>query len=80
MQPVTHLAPFEQLALVHTHAPQKSDLLRQQAAHLFPDSEEPLITEVTPVIGTHIGPGAAGFVAVQERNRAQASPNTEVSG
>jgi DegV family protein with EDD domain len=70
MELVTDLAPFEQLTLVHTHAPQKVDLLHQQAPHLFPDSEEPLIAEVTPVIGTHIGPGAAGFVAVQERRRA----------
>ena len=70
MELVTDLAPFEQLNLVHTHAPQKVDLLHQQAPHLFPDSEEPLIAEVTPVIGTHIGPGAAGFVAVHERKRA----------
>jgi len=62
------LAPFERLTLVHTHAPQKAELFRQKAAHLFPDEEEPMSAEVTPVIGTHIGPGAAGFVAIQARN------------
>jgi DegV family protein with EDD domain len=69
MELVTQLAPFEQLALVHTHAPQKVEQLRQQASHLFPAGAEPMVAEVTPVIGTHIGPGAAGFVAVQARRQ-----------
>ena len=64
---LAQLAPFEKLALVHTHALQKVHLLRQQAAHLFPDDQEPVVAEVTPVIGTHTGPGAAGFVAIQAR-------------
>ncbi|HSJ52207.1 MAG TPA: DegV family protein [Anaerolineae bacterium] len=64
---LTQLAPFEKLALVHTHALQKAHLLHQQVSHLFPGGEEPLYAEVTPVIGTHIGPGAAGFVAVQAK-------------
>ena len=69
MELVTQLAPFEELTLVHTHALQKVALLRQQASHLFPAGEEPMVAEVTPLIGTHIGPGAAGFVAIQARNR-----------
>ena len=69
MELVTQLAPFEELTLVHTHAPQKVALLRQQASQLFPPGEEPMVAEVTPLIGTHIGPGAAGFVAIQARNR-----------
>jgi len=69
MELVTQLAPFEKLTLVHTHAPQKVALLRQQASHLFPAGEEPMVAEVTPLIGTHIGPGAAGFVAIQARKR-----------
>jgi len=66
---LTQLAPFETLTLVHTHAPDKAQLLRQKASHLFPGDEEPMFAEVTPVIGTHIGPGAAGFVAIQARNQ-----------
>ena len=69
LEVVTQLAPFEKLTLVHTHAPDKVQLLRQKAAHLFPDDEEPMVAEVTPVIGTHIGPGAAGFVAIQAKKR-----------
>jgi DegV family protein with EDD domain len=66
---LTQLAPFERLTLVHTHAPEKAQLLRQKASHLFPDGEEPMVAEVTPLIGTHIGPGAAGFVAIQARKQ-----------
>ena len=66
---LTQLAPFERLTLVHTHAPDKAQLLRQKASHLFPGDEEPMFAEVTPVIGTHIGPGAAGFVAIQARKQ-----------
>ncbi len=62
------LMPFEKLALVHTHAPEKAHLLRQLASHMFPGGEEPMYAEVTPIIGTHIGPGAAGFVAIEARN------------
>jgi DegV family protein with EDD domain len=69
MELVTQLAPFEKLTLVHTHALEKAYLLRQQALQLFPTGEEPMVAEVTPLIGTHIGPGAAGFVAIQARQR-----------
>jgi len=70
MEIVAQLAPFEQLTLVHTHAPEKVSKIRQQASHLFPTGGEPMVAQVTPVIGTHIGPGAAGFVAVQAKKRA----------
>jgi len=65
---LTELAPFEQVALVHTHAPEKAQLLRQKASHLMPGDREPMLAEVTPLIGTHIGPGAAGFVAIQSKS------------
>lgn len=42
----------------------------QKAGHLFPNDKGPLLAEVTPVIGTHIGPGAACFVARGAKGRA----------
>jgi DegV family protein with EDD domain len=65
---VSELAPLEELALVHTHAPAHAEDLREKAAGLFPEDRLPLSAEVTPVIGAHIGPGAVGFVAIRERN------------
>jgi fatty acid-binding protein DegV len=61
------LGPLEELTVVHTHALDKAEALRQQARHLFPWDEAPLFAEVTPVIGAHIGPGAVGFVAIKAR-------------
>ena len=58
------LAPLEELALVHTNAPEKVRELRDRARHLFPEGKTPFEVDVTPVIGTHIGPGAAGFACV----------------
>jgi DegV family protein with EDD domain len=62
---VEELGPLAELALVHTHAPERAEALGRQARALFPKGRAPLSAEVTPVIGAHIGPGAAGFVAIQ---------------
>jgi DegV family protein with EDD domain len=61
----TELGPLEEIALVHTHAPEEAEALRQRASHLFPAGEDPMRAEVTPVIGSHIGPGAVGVVCIQ---------------
>jgi DegV family protein with EDD domain len=55
--------PLERAAIVHTHAPERVAELRQQAAQLLPEGEI-LSMDITPVIGAHIGPGAAGFAVV----------------
>lgn len=64
---VSDLGRLEQLAVVHTNAPDAAEALRQQASHLFPKGEESFTVEVTPVIGSHVGPGAVGLVAVRAR-------------
>ncbi len=66
----SELAPLEQLALVHAHAQEKVETLRQHIEHLLPENElmpeqDPLIGEVTPVIGTHVGPNAVGLICVK---------------
>jgi DegV family protein with EDD domain len=63
------LGPLEELALVHTHAPDEAEALARKASHLIPEGKVPMSAEVTPVIGAHIGPGAVGFVAIQARDR-----------
>ncbi len=65
LQMVEDLGPLEHLAVVHTHAPQRVPILQEMARPLFPSGQPSLVAEVTSVIGSHIGPGAAGFVAVQ---------------
>jgi DegV family protein with EDD domain len=63
---VGELGALEELALVHTHAPEQAESLRRQASDYFAWDSTTLSAEVTPVIGTHIGPGAVGLVAIQE--------------
>ena len=59
-------APLERVALVHTHALEKARDLRQRARHLLPEGEV-LSVDITPVFGTHLGPGAVGFACVSAR-------------
>jgi DegV family protein with EDD domain len=51
------------VAIVHTNAPDRVAELRAQAAHLLPPGEL-IATDITPVIGAHIGPGVVGFAVV----------------
>lgn len=65
---VGRLYPFAQLAVIHVHALEGAIELRQQAASLFPAGSEPLIQEITPAVGTHLGLGAVGFACVTAVN------------
>ena len=65
LQLVEEKGKLEELAFVHTHAPEKLEKLKVDAAYLVPEGQQPLVGEVTPVIGSHIGPGAVGFSFIQ---------------
>ncbi len=58
--------PLERVALVHTHALEKAHDLRQKAKHLLPEGDI-LSVDITPVFGTHLGPGAVGFACIGAR-------------
>ena len=61
LQLVEERGKLEEIAFVHTNALKKIERLKVEAAYLVPDGITPLVGEVTPVIGSHIGPGAVGF-------------------
>ena len=63
---VSELGNLEEIALVHTNAIEAAKDLYRQARHLFPDSIEPLIVDVTPILGANIGPGVVGFACITE--------------
>jgi DegV family protein with EDD domain len=65
---LSDLVPLEQVALVHTQAPDRVEDLRQRVQHLLPEGEVPSM-DITPVIGAHIGPGAVGFACVTAREK-----------
>lgn len=58
------LAPLKELSYVHVLANATVKELERVMSQLAPQSERTIIQEVTPAIGTHIGPGAAGIVLV----------------
>ena len=64
MDHLTDLHPFEEFALVHTHAPSKAAAFRQRTSPFLPIGKEPILAEVTPIIGAHVGPGAVGFSCI----------------
>ncbi|HRQ38678.1 MAG TPA: DegV family protein [Chloroflexota bacterium] len=64
---VEEFGPFERIAILHVRAPEAAVELQQQSVHLFPAGETPLIAEVTPAIGAHLGLGAVGFAAIAAR-------------
>ena len=58
----TALGKLEALAVLHTTAQEAAMQLAREVAHLAP---QPIpVVEVTPVIGTHVGPNGLGLAAV----------------
>jgi DegV family protein with EDD domain len=57
------LGPVDQLAIVHTNALEEATAFAEQFRSLVADM--PLIRNVTTVIGTHVGVGGLGFIAVK---------------
>lgn len=58
---VRELAPIQEIALVHCNAPREAEALWEELKTFVSDQHHPLSVIVTPVIGSHIGPGAVGF-------------------
>lgn len=55
-------------AVVHADAPDKAEQLRQEVASLF-DCRELYVTGLTPVMGTHAGPGVLGVAWWSEETK-----------
>lgn len=57
-----------QVSALHTNAPEIARTLLEQAKHRLNISKvvEPLITDATPVIGAHTGPGCVGLAFMSE--------------
>lgn len=66
IQWLSELTPLEKVAIVHTHVADKAEHLRQLAQDLLPPGDIPSV-DITPVIGTNIGPGAVGFACITAR-------------
>jgi fatty acid-binding protein DegV len=58
-------APYEKLAIVHAGVQEAAEDLHQQARFYFPDNEV-VISQITPVLGAHLGIGALGFACISK--------------
>jgi DegV family protein with EDD domain len=66
---VEDLGPLEKLALVHTYAYERIEELYQKSRYLFPNNDLlPDRVGVTPVLGSHLGPGVVGFAAIKKES------------
>ncbi len=60
------LGDLEVLTVLHSNAPELAEQFMQQLPPL--NLSEPVTTiHVTPILGTHVGPGGIGFVAIQRK-------------
>ena len=62
---LSQCSPLERVAMVHTHAAGRAEEVRQLVEPMLPDKNIWSL-DITPVIGTHIGPGAVGFAVVSK--------------
>lgn len=62
------MAPLERAAIVHAHAVERAQQLRELARHVLPAGEIPVV-DISPVIGAHVGPGTVGFACVGAGDR-----------
>jgi DegV family protein with EDD domain len=61
---VKSLGKLEALNVLHINALDKALALQETALNQFPELANSKIIDVSPAIGTHIGPGTVGFAAV----------------
>lgn len=64
------LAPFDQVALVHTHAAERAEAFLHALQNWLPEGEI-LRVELSPVLGAHIGLGVVGLVAITRPAKAR---------
>ncbi len=62
VEKLQELAPIDQLALLHTNAEYEAKKFLARLA--LPEIDNPIIVNVTTVIGNHVGPNGLGFVAI----------------
>jgi DegV family protein with EDD domain len=63
MDMARELAPFEDVAIMHTHATETAEALADMLAEVHP-RQNILIAESGVAMGSHVGPGAVGICAV----------------
>jgi DegV family protein with EDD domain len=66
---VIQLAPIEKLAVMHSNRIEGTQDLLERVKSVLPNQNPVFVTDVTTVIGTHVGPGAIGIAAISKHTR-----------
>ncbi|MDZ4763737.1 MAG: DegV family protein [Chloroflexota bacterium] len=61
-------APLDRMAIVYTNAPEGAHELAATLRDVAPSGAVPII-QVTPTLGTHVGPGGIGVVTISQKWR-----------
>jgi DegV family protein with EDD domain len=61
---VKKFGKLERVAVLHTNAIEKAEILSEKLKSQISEKLDIWISEVTPLIGVHIGPGAVGLACV----------------
>ncbi|HOU13192.1 MAG TPA: DegV family protein [Anaerolineae bacterium] len=62
---VKGLTPLEKLAVLHAHTEPAAVMRLQEALAPYAPEQPPLVVEVGPIFGAHVGPGALGVALVR---------------
>lgn len=65
---LNEVGAMERVTIVHTHAPARVAEMCALAKEFLPSGDVPA-TDITTVIGSHIGPGAVGFACVAKEQK-----------
>ncbi len=63
---VHEAAPLEKIALLHSNALERAKAVLEEVKDMLPGGDI-LVAEITPVIGTHLGPGVIGFACITRK-------------
>jgi len=66
MNELVRLLPVEQLTILHTEALDKAEKFKKKVEPLY-NYQDMMAINATPILGTHVGPDAIGFVAVEKK-------------
>ena len=67
IQIAEEFGPVEDLAVLHSTAPDEAQSLAKDLAGMMPGGREPVISRAGSVIGTYAGPGALGIALIRSR-------------
>ncbi len=65
------LPQSEILGISHANAPEAAARLVQDLRSFYPEMPEPIISEVTPALGAHVGPGALCLNWIEDPDKAE---------